>query len=536
MIWLLLILSGILTALTQMTHWLAPFAFVTMIPLAIVLFRAAEAKLRFGKVYLMGLAFVLPYFLTVFHWFFYLYPMEFLGVTPSYALLIVITCWLGLSLLQGTSFACVGIFFRQCSAHKTLMPVLFAAVWTFSEWLQTLTWAGVPWARLALSQTGSLAMIQSANLFGSLFVGFLIALVNGILGYAVYRMMEFGKGLRIVAIQGNWKRLIPAALLSFSIIAANLAYGTVSILADRSGEEENTLSVGLIQGNIASGDKWEEGRQDPLELHLRLSEQAVKEGATDLILWAETVINYPVKKSASAMKEISSFAKRHQVYLFVGTFERTSDYNYNAILCFFPDGSVEEIPYGKQHLVPFGEYLPMEELIRAILPQLAGLNLYRFPITPGKDSAILSTEHGKIGRLVCFDSIYEPLARQSTADGAEILLLSTNDSWYLDSPAVYQHNAHAQLRAVENGRAILRSANTGISSLITRHGEVTDSLDPLVEGIVVGEATTSTHRTLYTYVGDLFVALCFGFMLFEAGTRIGAWARPKVTALRQKKK
>lgn len=536
MIWLLLILCGILTALTQMAEWLAPFAFVTMIPLALALYRAAEAKLSFGKVYLIGLSFVLPYFLTVFHWFFYLYPMEFLGVTPGYALLIVVTCWLGLSLLQGTSFACVGIFFRQCSAHKILMPALFAAVWTFSEWLQTLTWAGVPWARLALSQTGSLAMIQSANLFGSLFVGFLIALVNGILGYAVYRMLEFGKGLCIVAVVGNLKRLIPAALLCFAILAANLTYGTLSILIDRSGEEENTLSVGLVQGNIASGDKWEADREDPLELHLRLSEEAVKDGATDILLWAETVINYPVKRSDYAMERLTSFAKEHQVHLFVGTFERTAESGTNALLCFFPDGSVEEKPYGKQHLVPFGEYLPMAELIRAVLPQLAGMNMYAFPVTPGEDSAILDTPHGKLGRLICFDSIYEPLSRRSTVDGAELLLLSTNDSWYLDSPAVYQHNAHAQLRAVENGRAILRSANTGISSLITRHGKVTAYLDPLVEGTVVGEATTSTHRTLYTYVGDLFVALCFGLMLFEAGTRIGGWARPKVIALRQKKK
>ncbi|MBQ8287143.1 MAG: apolipoprotein N-acyltransferase [Clostridia bacterium] len=523
MIWILLILGGVLTALTQMVEWLSPLAFLSMIPAVIALCRAAEQKLRFGKVYLIGLAFALPYFLTVFHWFFYLYPMEFLGVSEGYALLIVLTCWLGLSLLQGTSFACFGIFFRQCSARPKLMPILFATVWTFSEWLQTLTWAGVPWARLALSQTHSLAMIQSANLFGSLFVGFLIALVNGILGYAVYRLLDFGSGLRIAAVSRAWKRLIPALGLSVAIVAANLAYGTLSIVVDRDGEEEADLSVGLIQGNIASGEKWDADAEDPLELHLRLSEKAVEAGASDLILWAETVINYPVKKSPYAVDRISAFAVKHGVHLFVGTFDRVDGKNYNAILCFFPDGSVEESPYGKQHLVPFGEYLPMEDLIRAVLPQLAGMNMYDSPISPGEGSAILDTEYGKIGRLVCFDSIYEPLARKSTADGAQILLLSTNDSWYLDSPAVYQHNAHAQLRAVENGRAILRAANTGISSLITRHGEVTDDLDPLVEGVIVGTATTSSHRTLYSYIGDLWVALCFGFMLFEAGTRIGRW-------------
>ncbi len=528
MIWILLMAGGILTALTQMSQWLSPLAFLSMIPAVIALCRATEAKMGYGKVYLMGLAFALPYFLTVFHWFFYLYPLAFLDVSAGYALLIVITCWMGLSLLQGTSFACFGIFFRQCSAHPRLMPLLFAAVWTVSEWLQTFTWAGVPWARLALSQTGSLAMIQSANLFGSLFVGFLIALVNGYLGYALYRLLKWDS-LRITGFdRPRWKPiLLPAAGLALAIVVGNLSYGTLAILVERKGEGERELSVGLVQGNIASGDKWDASAEDPLDLHLRLSEEAVRQGASDIILWAETVITYPLERHPYAMDRISDFAVEHDVHLFVGTFAIVDGKNYNAVVCFFPDGSMEERPYGKQHLVPFGEYLPMEWLISAVLPQLTQLNMYSMPLSPGEETAILSTPFGNIGRLVCFDSIYEPLALESTADGAEILLLSTNDSWYLDSPAVYQHNAHAQLRAVENGRSILRAANTGISSLITHTGEVTDSLPPLVEGVVVGTATTSSHRTLYSYIGNLWVYLCLGFMAFEAGTRVIRWKKAR---------
>ena len=517
MIWLLHILGGILTALTQMVDWLSPLAFVSMIPAVIALCRAVEQKKGYGKVYLIGLSFALPYFLTVFHWVFYLYPMEFLGVDENYALVIVLTCWLGLSLLQGTTFACFGIFFRQCSARPKLMPILFAAVWTFSEWLQTLTWAGVPWARLALSQTNSLAMIQSANLFGGLFVGFLIALVNGILGYAISRLRT-GADLKPV--------LLPALGLSLAIVVGNLCYGFVAIATAPKGDQ--TVSVGLIQGNIASGEKWDPSAPSAFDIHMELSKEAVEKGATDVILWSETVLNYPIKEYPWMLDQLCAFAEENGVHLFVGTYEEKDGNTYNAITCFFPDGGVERSPYSKQHLVPFGEYLPMEDFIRAVLPQLADLNMFSSPLTPGEDSAILETEFGKVGRLVCFDSIYETLARKSVADGAEIILLSTNDSWYLDSPAVYQHNAHAQLRAVENGRSVLRSANTGISSIITPTGEVTDYLEPLVEGSVVGTAVTASHRTLYSYVGNLWVLLCFGFMLFEAGTRIGRWTLQKM--------
>ena len=523
MIWLLLILGGILTALTQMVDWLSPLAFVSMIPAVIALVRAVEQKKGYGKVYLIGLSFALPYFLTIFHWFFYLYPMEFMGVDKSYALVIVLTCWLGLSLLQGTTFAFFGIFFRQCSARPKLMPILFAAVWTFSEWLQTLTWAGVPWARLAISQTGSVAMIQSANLFGSLFVGFLIALVNGILGYAITRL-KTGADLKPI--------LLPALGLSLAIVVGNLGYGAISIAAAPKGDK--TISVGLIQGNIASGEKWDPNAPSEFDIHMELSREAIDKGAADVILWSETVLNYPIKEYPWMLDQLSDFAVGNDVHLFVGTYEVKDGNTYNAITCFFPDGSVERSPYGKQHLVPFGEYLPMEDFIRAVLPQLADLNMFSSTLSPGEDSAILKTEFGKVGRLVCFDSIYETLARKSVAEGAEIILLSTNDSWYLDSPAVYQHNAHAQLRAVENGRSVLRSANTGISSLITPTGEVTDYLEPLVKGTVVGTAVTASHRTLYSYVGNLWVALCFGFMLFEAGTRVTRWGSAKVIAHRQK--
>lgn len=516
MIWLLLILGGILTAMTQMFSLLAPLAFVSMIPAVIALVRATREKAGYRKVYLIGLAFALPYFLTVFHWFFYLYPMEFMEVTPFYALLIVLTCWLGLSLLQGTTFAFFAVFFRQCSAHPRLMPLLFAAVWTFSEWLQSLTWAGVPWARLSLSQTGSLAMIQSANLFGGLFVTFLIALVNGILGYAICRL-QTGADLKPI--------LLPALGLSLAIVVANLGYGAITLAIPQ--KEDTTLKVGLIQGNIASGDKWDPEAPSAIDLYLSLSQEAVEQGACDVILWPETVITYAVKHYPSVAGQICRFAEENNLHIFVGTFEKVDANTYNSIICFFPDGSVEESPYNKQHLVPFGEYLPLEDFIRTCIPTLANLNLFENPLTPGDGSVILDTVYGKIGRLVCFDSIYENLARKSVQDGAEILLLSTNDSWYLDSPAVYQHNAHAQLRAVENGRYILRAANTGISSIITAKGEVTNSLEPLVDGVVVGTAATTSHRTLYSYVGNLWVVLCFGLMLLEAGTRITRWVKVK---------
>jgi apolipoprotein N-acyltransferase len=115
---------------------------------------------------------------------------------------------------------------------------------------------------------------------------------------------------------------------------------------------------------------------------------------------------------------------------------------------------------------------------------------------------------------VCFDSIYESLTLDSVRDGAELIVLSTNDSWYKDSAAVRQHNGHAVLRAVENGRCVVRAANTGISTVISDKGRIITSLPPLTDGYVFAEVSTSDQRTLFSYTGNLTVLLSAIYIAF----------------------
>jgi apolipoprotein N-acyltransferase len=124
--------------------------------------------------------------------------------------------------------------------------------------------------------------------------------------------------------------------------------------------------------------------------------------------------------------------------------------------------------------------------------------------------------------LICFDSIYEQLTLDSVRDGAEIMVISSNDSWFFDSAAVYQHQAQAQLRAIESGRYVLRSANTGISTIIAPNGEILSWIDPLTEGYAVCQVSTLSRNTPYTVVGNLFVFLSMAFCagLFGVGVAL----------------
>ncbi len=504
MSYLIVFLCGLLTALPLIFDVLAFLPWVSLIPLFLI----AERK---KSAYRHGLVFSLGYYGMIYHWFTYLYPLDFAGFSNAASVLLIIVAWLGLSLLQGAGTAFVPFLYRKLSLsdRRYLAPFTAAALWCVMEWFQTQFWFGVPWARLAVTQYRLLPIIQSASLLGSLFLSFLIVLVNGLL-LAALRHFRQTKKLSLPA--------YAAALL----VILNAAYGFIR-LSVGSKDSDRTITAACIQGNIASGDKWaDDSLNTSLGIYTELTGKAVSETGASLVVWPETVITVSLNQAPSVSDRISSLARQQGIYLAVGAFytDPGSQSTYNAIYLYHPDGSVNESVYCKRHLVPFGEYLPMPGLIKTILPFLADMNMFDDDLQPGTGPALFETEEGRIGGLVCFDSIYETLTTDSVREGAELMLLSTNDSWYLDSAAVYQHNGHAVLRAVESGRCFVRAANTGISSLISETGQIRAYLEPLVSGYTAAEVSFRSEPTLYSRVGNLIVWLSFAYLAVLTVLRI----------------
>ena len=265
------------------------------------------------------------------------------------------------------------------------------------------------------------------------------------------------------------------------------------------------------------------------EAYERLTAEAAANGAS-LVVWPETALPYTLYEDGMRWHWVSSLARKHDVTILVGAFYDDEDASealeYNALFCFLPDGSVCETVYAKRHLVPFGEYVPLRPLIETVTPALAELVLSADDIAAGQGAAIMESPGGKLGGLICFDSIYEVLSRESVLAGAEILCLATNDSWFTDSVALDMHNAQAQLRAIETGRYVVRAANTGISSVISPRGAVLDEKEPLVEGLAEAEVYARDTLTLYTRIGNAFVVLCaivlVGVALSDA-VRVALW-------------
>lgn len=504
---LVFFLSGAVAALPYVFPKLWIISWIGLSPMIYLQIRyGASVKKR--RAYLNGLAFGAGYFGVMYHWFANLYPVfEDLGRLGAIGLIII--CWGGLALLQSLEFGFLPLVYRLIrpeGKRAYVRALLFTALWVIFEWQETLFWRGVPWARMAVSQSCVPFMQQSASLFGSLFTSAVIVAVNAFLAAAVAYAVENGvKPVR----SHECKRAAALALVACSIFTANAVFGAIRI-AVFDEEKGEPIKAAVIQGNISSLDKWADGSvKASLELYSELTERCVEEYGADIVVWPETVI--PTSLDPRLKKELSELAKRCEVTLFVGAFDDVCDEeteSYNAIFVFHSDGTLDETKYYKRHLVPFGEYTPMESFVNAVLPVLSEMNLLSDPLTPGEDSAVFDTEYGKVGSLICFDSIYQTLALDSVRDGAEIITLSTNDSWFSDSAAVYQHNSHAALRAIETGRYVVRAANTGVSSVISPTGKKLVETEPLVEDYACKTVYAMSGRTLYSYVGDLFVYLC----------------------------
>lgn len=496
-------LGAALTALTLIVPQIGFLEWFTLIPVAVALFRLTDGGLSLRKAYGYGFLTVFVFYFVLYHWFVYLYPLDFVGLGNAASVAVVIAGWLGLTLLQAIPGGLIFLGFaalcrtRAVRRYPLTKPFLLAALWVVFEWSSTLAWTGVPWGRLSLGQIKMLPVLQSAALFGSYFVTFLLVAVNALLAMAIL----------------SSPRRVLCASVAAGLFVTNLLLGLIPRF--RPCKEQSAVTAAVIQGNINSHDKWsEDSYQNTLEIYGGMTREAAKAGAR-LIVWPETALPYNLRGRETLTAWLETLSRDCDATLIVGALWTDSEgREYNSLFLITPEGGLDgEARYDKRHLVPFGEYVPLRRLITALIPPLAELSALDDDLTPGADSGLFETEWGRIGSLICFDSIYEQLAAESVRDGAALMVISSNDSWFYDSAAVRQHLYQAQLRAIETGRTYLRAANTGISDVILPDGSSTAQIGALETGMEVRSVIFRSTQTLYTVIGNLFVSLLIVLLL-----------------------
>lgn len=518
---LLLALGGVLTGLTLIFNEAGLFEWLTLVPAAYVLVdlaRRQDTKLK--SAYGYGFVFFMSFYLVIYHWFIYLYPLEFTGMSRVSAAIVVLAGWVGLPLFQSL---CGGLVFvmavllgrtKMVRKHPIMLPFLAASLWVIFEWSQTQYWTGVPWGRLAIGQCEMPAMIGAASLFGSYLITFFIVAVNFFLATALHERPKAG--------------LCVSLAVGMFVFNAGLG-GLLNYLDTKKPEEIITAAV--IQPNIGSADKWDIELSEMIDICEGYTLDAAV-SSPDLIIWPETAVPAVLQTSPNTTRRLSEMSVECGIPILVGMFtEDEEGRDYNSLVLFEPDGSYGEQVYSKRRLVPFAELIPWRSFFTFLIPPLTEIAMLEEDVYPGRDSGLIESGGVVLGPFICFDSIYESLTIETLRDGAQILVLSTNDSWFYDSAAGRMHLSQAKLRAVESRRWVLRAANTGISAVIAPSGQAIQILRPLIGGYIVADVGVRDDMTLYMRVGNIIVAAAALFCLLP----LFAGALPPIKTLFEKR-
>ena len=517
-------LSAILLFLSFPTINLFPLAWIALVPFFIALMGAKNRKLSFSMGYLTGFLF-------------------FAGLLPAIALLYpyanIFATMVGYLVLVGYTalyFAVFPVLMRVVPWRSgILFPIAAACIWTALEWVRSWMVTGFPWGSMGYSQWNNVHGIQIASLVGVHGISFVIVFFNA--GIA-----------SLLCNRHRWRQEIPTLVLPLLLVLLCFGYGTFQLqnaapiteASDTSASEDTkTLKVALVPGNIPQLEKWDI-RQFPqiLQRYINLTYKATQDNP-DLIAWPETAI-----RSEALTGEWPTYYRRFVQMLWttatpiligtaieeeeigetIGEFSKEAKKSrkdaelYNQVLSISPDGKING-GYAKRHLVIFGEYVPLVNLLPDFIP-----NFIQFkPFTSGKSVNLLEVFNVKhkaepqkieVGASICFESVFPDEFRQPVKKGAKVMGIFTNDAWFKGTAFPELHLSMAPFRAVENRIAVFRCANGGFTCVVDQFGRI---MTPLITPDTTHEVLTASvpllssaerKHTLYTRYGDWFPILC----------------------------
>ena len=367
------------------------------------------------------------------------------------------------------------------------------ALWVALDYLRAHAgFLAFPWGTLAQSQHGNLAVLQVATLTGEYGVTCLVVMGSAAVAALITRRA--------------WRTAIAAG----SLIALAHVGGALALAHPLAG---STLMVAIVQPSILISERsTASARAATLDRLERLTRAAAATRPA-LIAWPETAVR-DLPKEPPLVARVQELARAIQTPLLVGASEfvkfaaREGDLplvlhprSYNAAYLVVPHAPLGE-PYRKRLLVPFGEYLPLEGIIRWptwFVPRV-------FASVPGDGPRPFMLPDGtRFAVLICWENLFGAFVRPSVREGAHLLVQLTNDNWFGRTAASRQHNLASVLRAVENRVPVVIASNTGPSQIIDPYGRIVAAAPGLfVEGIAAAEVPLGAGGTLYTRVGDLF--------------------------------
>jgi apolipoprotein N-acyltransferase len=373
-------------------------------------------------------------------------------------------------------------------------PVL----WVTAEWLRGRLMGGFPWGLVGYSQYAALPLIQISELTGVYGVSFVVVAVNAAVA-----------GTLLL----SWRRAVIGLVAAAWVLSATLAFGWYRLGEAVPAAE---VSIALMQPAIEQPLKWDPAYQArTLNIYLELTGRAAGT-RPDLIVWPETAAPSPLRTDAELQQALTDLSARAGAPIVVGSIDVADGspprYFNTAFLLTLAGISGR---YDKIKLVPFGEYVPLSSLIGFV----RGWAEFIADLEPGQRPIVFAGPPAPFGVVICYEGIFPELVRQFVRDGARVMVNMTNDGWFGRTSGPWQHLSMYSFRAVEHRIGFARAANTGVSAFIAPTGRVVRQLGLFERGVLRDVLPLRTGQTLYTRLGDWFVAACAG-----ASTTCLGWA------------
>ena len=467
-------------------------AWVSLVPLLMAVTRSQSVLAAFW----LGLTMGVTHFALTVYWI----PQ----VMTEYGGLSDVTAWLVHFLLVAylalfPALFAVGIGF---ALRRFGVVGLYAApaIWVTTELGRIHLFTGFPWELLGYSQTPVLAVAQLASVVGVLGLSALVVLVNVTIVFAP-----------LVTVSRRWR----AVGFTTAIIGGTVIFGAWRLHSGSLLEHGTPLRVAAVQGNIAQHDKWNPTSSDRiLSTYIDLTREAVTEGAS-LVVWPEAATPFAFQSDSVGTSSILNLARDTGAHLLFGTTEITRDggQNYYNAAVMVDDTGGTVGTYRKHHLVPFGEYVPLRRLLFFASPLVETVGNF----SEGPGPRVLMMDEHPVSAAICYEIIYPELVRGFVTRGSQLLTTVTNDAWYGRSAAPYQHFQQARMRAIEQGRFLVRAANTGISGVVDPYGRVVASTPLFERRILTADVRLLEKRTFYSLTGDMFGYGCVVIAVFVLG-------------------
>ena len=405
----------------------------------------------------------------------------------------------GLALFTAGGFALA----RMAWGRGPTRVLVFAIALTVAEWLRGHVLTGFPWNAYGYALTGPLVLAQGAAL-------------AGLWGLTFAAVAIFASPAVLADERADTPRPWLPLVCGIVVLAALAFYGTMR-LARTPTTFVDGVRLRIMQPNLQQDEKFNyAARQRVMSRYLTLSDRAsgpdtmgVRD-ATHLI-WPESAFPFFIARNAEALAQIAELLPQGTVLITGGA--RPDDTTagtqivrgYNSIYAIDHDGSIIAV-YDKVHLVPFGEYLPYQDLLESY--GLMQLTKVQGGFIPGERRRLLGVPRAPHALpLICYEIIFPGQAVPRDGERPGWLLNLTNDGWFGNSTGPYQHFQQARVRAIEEGLPLVRAANTGISAIVDPLGRILKELPLGTEGVLDGPLPRPVGPTLFVRAGDTLAGL-----------------------------